>query len=182
MNCPCVARLSIVIGNRRRPGLTRVVAYFAFRGAAPGLLAALLLLVASVAIALADPIAVQIKGFAYHPATITVVVGGSVTWTNEDADAHSATANDGSFDTGLKSQNQSSTVVFNTAGTFAYYCSIHPEMVGTVNVKAVAAPATDTAPGTRNSGNPPGVAALVVALTFLAGALIVGKRWTGEMD
>lgn len=79
--------------------------------------------------------AVIIQGYAFSPETITVKVGDTITWTNNDSTEHSATADDGSFDTGLFSQGQSKTVTFKKAGTFTYHCSAHPYMKGTVIVQ-----------------------------------------------
>ena len=90
---------------------------------------------------------VSIAGFAFDPATVTIQVGDSVTWTNADSVAHTATAGDGSFDTGSIANGDSETVTFDTAGTFAYICSIHPQMTGSVVVEAAAAtPAPTAAP------------------------------------
>jgi len=79
---------------------------------------------------------VAIAGFAYDPPTVTVQVGNVVTWTNQDSVAHTATASDGSFDTGQLANGAFETVTFNTAGTFAYVCSIHPQMTGSIVVEA----------------------------------------------
>jgi plastocyanin len=88
---------------------------------------------------------VTIANFAFDPATVTIEVGDSVTWTNQDSEAHTATAGDGSFDTGQLGNGESATVTFDTAGTFAYLCSIHPQMTGSVVVEAAAATAAPTA-------------------------------------
>lgn len=80
---------------------------------------------------------VQIKDFKFLPATITVNVGDTVTWTNADTAPHDAKANDGSFGTSNLSKGESGSATISKAGTFAYICSIHPNMKGTV--KAVAA-------------------------------------------
>jgi plastocyanin len=79
---------------------------------------------------------VTIKDFKYAPASISVSVGDSITWTNQDIAPHTATASDGSFDTGSLSKGKSGTVTLSKAGTFAYICSIHPSMKGTVTVAA----------------------------------------------
>jgi plastocyanin len=50
---------------------------------------------------------VSIQGFAFHPGSMTVNVGDTVTWTNQDSAQHTATANDGSFDTGTLRRGQS---------------------------------------------------------------------------
>jgi plastocyanin len=78
--------------------------------------------------------AVEIKGFAFNPATITVPAGTTVTWTNQDAAPHTATADDKSFDTGRLDQGQGGTVTFDTPGTYTYTCTFHPNMKGTVVV------------------------------------------------
>jgi len=72
---------------------------------------------------------------AYQPATVTVAVGGTVTWVNNDNIAHTATANSRAFDTGTINPGASASRTFSTAGSFPYLCSIHPGMVGTVNVQ-----------------------------------------------
>jgi plastocyanin len=79
--------------------------------------------------------AVTIQNFAYSPATITVKVGDKITWTNQDSIGHSATADNGSFDTGVLQQGQSGSITFSKAGTFTYHCSVHPNMKATVIVQ-----------------------------------------------
>ena len=80
-------------------------------------------------------VAVLIQGFSFEPSTLTVAVGTAVTWTNHDAEPHTATSRTaGVFDTGPLPQNQSEAVVFNEAGTFNYFCAIHPDMEGTIIV------------------------------------------------
>jgi plastocyanin len=97
--------------------------------------------------ALAADSAVTIAGFAFDPATVTIQVGDSVTWTNDDSAPHTATAEDGSFDTGQLATGDSETVTFDTAGTFDYICSIHPQMTGSVVVEAAGASAAPTTGG-----------------------------------
>jgi plastocyanin len=77
---------------------------------------------------------VEIVEFAYQPDPVVVQVGGKVTWQNEDAAPHTATADDGSFDTGTIDQGKLGSVTFKEAGTFPYFCEIHPTMHGTVEV------------------------------------------------
>ena len=79
-----------------------------------------------------------ISGFAFHPGSITATVGDTISWTNEDSAPHTATANDGSFDTGTLPKGGSGSHTFTTAGTFSYHCTIHPSMHGTVTVVAAA--------------------------------------------
>lgn len=78
--------------------------------------------------------AVSIDNFAFVPATLTVPVGGTVTWTNHDEEPHTVAANDGSFHSpGMGAQGTYSHT-FPTAGKFDYVCSIHPYMHATVVV------------------------------------------------
>lgn len=78
--------------------------------------------------------AVTIADFMFDQAAVTVGVGESVTWTNSDDQPHTATGV-GVFDTGAIAPTQSVTVAFPTAGTFAYVCSFHPFMTGSVVVE-----------------------------------------------
>jgi plastocyanin len=71
----------------------------------------------------------------YMPSTVTVTVGGTVTWKNLDSAAHTSTATDGSFDTSLVNAGASASNTFNTAGSYPYMCILHPWMKGTVNVQ-----------------------------------------------
>nr|MBA3263744.1 cupredoxin domain-containing protein [Thermoleophilaceae bacterium] len=82
---------------------------------------------------------VTISDFQFSPSSVTVNVGDTVTWTNDGPTPHSATANDGSFDTGIMDAGQSGAHTFNQAGTFSYICTPHPNMQGTVVVQAAAA-------------------------------------------
>jgi plastocyanin len=77
---------------------------------------------------------VKIVEFVYGPDPVTVQVGGKVTWQNEDTAPHTATADDGSFDTGTIEQGKIKSETFKQPGTFTYFCEIHPTMHGTVEV------------------------------------------------
>ena len=77
---------------------------------------------------------VQIANFAFAPAAITVNAGDTVTFTNADSAPHTATADNGSFDTGTLNGGQSASLTFSTAGTYTYFCAIHPNMKGTITV------------------------------------------------
>jgi LPXTG-motif cell wall-anchored protein len=82
---------------------------------------------------------VTIADFTFAPATITINAGDTVTWNNNGPTPHSATANDGSFDTGILKKGQTSSHTFNDAGTFSYFCKPHPFMKATVVVQAAQA-------------------------------------------
>jgi len=71
---------------------------------------------------------IVIEDYAYSPGNLQVPVGARVTWTNRDSAPHSATAKAGSWDTGILAKGASATLAFPSAGTFDYYCSIHPNM------------------------------------------------------
>jgi plastocyanin len=92
--------------------------------------------------------AVDIANFAFSPASLTIEAGTTVTWTNSDSVAHTATGD--TFDTGELAPGESGSVTFDTEGTFNYICSIHPNMTGTIMVTAAGGqPApTATAPST----------------------------------
>jgi len=79
--------------------------------------------------------AVEISNFAFSPASLTVAKGTTVTWTNKDSVQHSATSDNGKFDTGLIPQNQSASVTFNNSGTFNYHCTPHPQMKAKIIVQ-----------------------------------------------
>jgi plastocyanin len=72
--------------------------------------------------------AVEIKGMKFSVKSLNVAVGDTVTFTNTDGAPHTATANDGSFDTGRLNKGQSATVTITAAGVFAYFCAVHPSM------------------------------------------------------
>jgi plastocyanin len=77
---------------------------------------------------------VKIVEFTYQPDPVTVQTGGKVIWQNEDMAPHTATADDGSFDTGTLEQGKLKAETFKEAGTFTYFCEIHPDMKGSVEV------------------------------------------------
>ncbi len=81
------------------------------------------------------PNVVNISGYAFSPASMTVAKGTTVTWQNDDGVTHTATSNSGSWDTGGIASGANATITFNTSGTFAYHCTIHPMMTGTIVVQ-----------------------------------------------
>ena len=80
----------------------------------------------------AETHAVTIEGFAYSPANLSVAAGDTVVFTNNDGAPHTATAGDGSFDTGRLNRGQSAEVTVSAAGEIAYQCTFHPNMRGTI--------------------------------------------------
>jgi plastocyanin len=77
--------------------------------------------------------AVEISGFAFKPASVTVKAGATVTWTNKDSTQH--TIKSDAFNSDTLSTDQSFSFKFDTPGTYGYSCSIHPSMTGTVIVE-----------------------------------------------
>ena len=77
---------------------------------------------------------VSIDNFAFVPATLTVKVGSTVTWTNHDEEPHTVAASDGSFHSPGMGTGATYSHTFPTPGKFDYVCSIHPSMHGTVVV------------------------------------------------
>lgn len=83
--------------------------------------------------------AVTIKTFAFQPSPIKISAGTAVTWTNEDDILHTVTAGergaaDAAFDEDLDGPGSRATLTFDTPGTFAYHCSIHPGMDAAITV------------------------------------------------
>ena len=80
-------------------------------------------------------IEVAIEGFSFKPAEITVPVGTTVIWYNNDSVIHTATARDNSFDSGSMSEGDTFNHTFEEKGIFEYYCIPHPYMTGKVTVE-----------------------------------------------
>jgi len=87
----------------------------------------------------------------FIPSTVVITVGGTVTWDNTDNAAHTSSSGtaadgpDGVFDSSLIMAGGSYSHTFDTAGTFDYFCMVHPWMQGTVIVEAEAAHGDDHA-------------------------------------
>ena len=82
------------------------------------------------------PAGAQNRGSAgYAPNPITVSAGTTVTWTNNDTTGHTATGDGGSFNSGAIPAGGSFQFTFQNRGTFAYHCTFHPGMVGSVVVQ-----------------------------------------------
>ena len=79
--------------------------------------------------------AVKIDNFVFGPQAITVPVGTTVTWTNSDDIPHTAVSTDGVFKSKVMDTDEKFSYTFTKAGTYSYYCSVHPNMTGQVVVK-----------------------------------------------
>ncbi len=84
---------------------------------------------------------VHIKDFTYAPTPLTVHVGDRVTFVNDDDEAHTVTATDKSFDSEGLDGAGTWQHVFVKAGTYRYFCELHPYMKATIVVLPAAAPA-----------------------------------------
>jgi plastocyanin len=98
--------------------------------------AALALLSAAPAVQAAapQPVVVPIKSFAFSM-SVTVPVGGAVTWKNLDGEPHTVVSTEGLFRSAALDQGDSFTFRFAKPGTYRYICSIHPNMRAVVVVK-----------------------------------------------
>ena len=74
---------------------------------------------------------------AYVPSPITVASGSTVTWTNNDSIAHTSTSTDAGavFDSGTVAAGGKFSFTFQNKGTFAYHCTFHPGMIGSIVVQ-----------------------------------------------
>jgi plastocyanin len=78
---------------------------------------------------------VTIDNFVFGPQTVTVPVGTTVTWTNRDDIPHTVVSTEGVFKSKVRDTDEKFSYTFTKAGTYPYYCSVHPKMTGTVVVK-----------------------------------------------
>jgi plastocyanin len=109
-------------------------------GLAMPVMIALLLLVGSPNATAADQPAaasaeVKIDNFSFGPQTVTVPVGATVTWTNHDDIPHTVVSTDGVFKSKVRDTDEKFAYTFTKAGTYPYYCTIHPKMTGKVVVQ-----------------------------------------------
>ena len=72
---------------------------------------------------------VKVDNFTFGPNTLTVPVNSTVTWVNKDDIPHVIASNDGLFKSKALHTDQKYSYTFSKAGTYPYYCSIHPKMV-----------------------------------------------------
>ena len=78
---------------------------------------------------------VKIDNFVFGPQAITVPVGTTVTWTNSDDTPHTAVSTDGVFKSKVMDTDEKFSYTFTKAGTYPYFCSVHPKMTGTIVVQ-----------------------------------------------
>jgi plastocyanin len=78
---------------------------------------------------------VKIDNFSFGPQTITVPVGATVTWTNRDDIPHTVVSTDGVFKSKVRDTDEKFSYTFTKAGTYPYFCSVHPKMTGKIVVQ-----------------------------------------------
>ena len=83
----------------------------------------------------ASPLEVRVDNFTFGPDTLTVPVNSTVTWVNKDDLPHVIASSDGVFKSKALDTDDKYSYTFTKAGTYGYYCSIHPKMVGKVIVQ-----------------------------------------------
>jgi plastocyanin len=83
----------------------------------------------------ASALEVRVDNFTFGPATLTVPVNSTVTWINKDDLPHVIASNDGLFKSKALDTEDKYSYTFTKAGTYAYFCSIHPKMVGKIVVQ-----------------------------------------------
>ncbi|MEH0419219.1 cupredoxin domain-containing protein [Streptomyces sp. B21-083] len=90
---------------------------------------------------------VTMQGYAFAPATLSVPAGSTVTWTNQDTAPHDVKTTSGpvQIHSPMLNKGESWSFTFTTAGSYAYYCTVHPNMTAGIAVQA-AAPAPSAAP------------------------------------
>jgi plastocyanin len=95
---------------------------------------------------------VNIHDHTFDPAQLNIAPGTTVTWTNGDTEAHTVTADDGLFDSGVLEPGQSYSTWLGGSGTVSYHCDIHPDMKGSVVVGG--ASGGETTGGETTTGDP----------------------------
>jgi plastocyanin len=78
---------------------------------------------------------VKIDNFRFGPQTLTVSVGTTVVWTNRDDIPHTVVSTDGVFKSKVRDTDEKFSYTFTKAGTYPYFCSVHPKMTGKVVVQ-----------------------------------------------
>jgi len=121
-----------MIMMRRKPFLR------GFAVIVPVVLAAVLMLVptrATSADAKSSPTEVSVDNFTFGPDTLTVAANSTVTWINKDDVPHTIASNDGLFKSKALDTDDKYSYTFTKPGTYSYFCSIHPKMVGKIVVQ-----------------------------------------------
>jgi plastocyanin len=91
---------------------------------------------ASVSTSTSGQAEVNIEGFAFSPANLTITTGTTVKWTNKDSVTHKVLADDDSWGSPSLANGENFSFTFTTAGVYAYHCGFHASMKGTITVTA----------------------------------------------
>ncbi len=83
----------------------------------------------------ANPDMVKIDNFSFTPQTLTVHPGTKVTWVNKDDVPHTVTSTDKKFKSRVLDTDERFSFTFSAAGTYNYFCSVHPHMTGKIIVQ-----------------------------------------------
>ncbi|MFJ3484744.1 cupredoxin domain-containing protein [Pseudomonas sp. NPDC090202] len=84
--------------------------------------------------ALADDVRINIKDFMFAPTDLNIPVGSTVTWVNDDQIPHTVIETHKAFHSAALDTSESFTFQFDNAGTFEYFCGLHPQMIGKIVV------------------------------------------------
>jgi len=100
---------------------------------------------------------VMIMNYAFSPSSLTVAPGTTVTWTNMDTAPHTVTVTSGpvKFNSPNLQKGDTYSFTFTTAGTYKYYCAVHPDMTAAVTVAGSTSTPTPTPPPTEPTPPPP---------------------------
>jgi len=121
-------------------------------------------------------------GFCPRPTVLHVTLGQTVTWKNLDDVDHTVTSGFGGWASETLHSGATFSHRFDKAGTYTYYCMLHPNMGGVIDVRGATTPVAKTAPAARSSNV--GFAAATGLLGLIVGGTSVGlrarKRWNGS--
>jgi plastocyanin len=126
-------------------------------------------------------VTIEMRDFAFGPAEVTVADGATVTFANVGAAPHTATADDGSFDTALVAAGTDGSVTVDGPGTIAFACTFHPEMRGRIDVvpaSAAGGPGASPDPVATASPSPEASATAAPSATTTAAAAAGGGAGT----
>ena len=130
-----MAKLNLITASRRRSIAIAAIGLCAGLGLLAGLGAIRPFAAATAATAGTE--AVQIENYRFSPGSLTVPVGTTVTWTNHDEVPHTIVDDDDprTFRSAGLDTDDSLSFTFTKAGTYRYFCSVHPHMTGTIVVR-----------------------------------------------
>lgn len=112
----------------------------------------------------------------FQPSRVTVAAGSSVTFFNHGDSPHTATADDGSFNSGIVDPGASKTVVLRTPGTYTFYCQFHGGPGGSTAGSGAAA----ASGGSTSTAPLPQTASPLPLLLGLGAVLLVAGLWVGR--